>query len=225
MPQRGQHHPPSRSASLSPTPVHASGLTPRRPPRRSTRSPGCLRRLHEAARGIGAGHRRCSDRAASGSGPSAPADRPRGPWRPWQGLREQAGGAAGCVVRGPAGVAAVMKSTYTRWVLSATACGGVADQGAELLAGGGVERERDLRGVAGAEPVVVGRPRMVEPVHPGGPRGPVGPVGPAAAARASATRIAGTPEEPVGDHRGQEVARAGARPVGPVDVQAGPDRP
>ena len=49
--------------------------------------------------------------------------------------------------------------------------------------------------------------------------------GPApAASRASATRIAGTTEEPVGDHRGQQVARAGARvgvPGRPRDRRGG----
>src|SRR5512146_1618634 len=83
-------------------------------------------------------------------------------------LGEQGGGAAGGVVRRPARVAAgdeVQPSPVG--AVRDGLRGRVADQRTEFLAGRGVERERDLRRVAGAEAVVVGRVRVIEPVHPG----------------------------------------------------------
>src|SRR5205814_1032193 len=79
------------------------------------------------------------------------------------GVGEQGGGAAGGVVRRPAGVAAGDEvQPYPVGAVRDGLRGRVADQGAELLAGGGAEREWDLRRVAGAEAVVVGRLRVVE---------------------------------------------------------------
>src|SRR5436190_21572100 len=134
------------------------------------------------------------------------------------GVGEQGGGAAAGVVRRPAGVAA--GNEVQPYPVGAVRDGlprRVADQRTELLAAGGVERERDLRRVAGAEAVVAGWFRIVEPVHPGGPR-----PGSGSCLGHPDRRYA---EAPVGDHRGHQVARAGARPVAPVDLQAARRQP
>src|ERR1019366_7353675 len=87
--------------------------------------------------------------------------------------------------------------------------GRVTEARVQLVEHDGAEHEGDLGAVARSEPVVVLRLRAVETVHPGAGRSRRGP-----RFGHPDGRVA---EEPVADHGGQQVARAGVRPAGAVD--------
>src|ERR1022692_4422173 len=125
-------------------------------------------------------------------------------------LGEQGGGAAGSVVGRPARVAPG-DEVHPRPVdlIRDGLRGRATETRVQFFKGDGVEHERDLGAVARSEPVVVLRLRAVETVHPGAGRSRRGPRFGHPDGRDA--------EEPVADHGGQHVARAGVRPAGAVD--------
>src|ERR1017187_5625438 len=125
-------------------------------------------------------------------------------------LGEQGGGAAGGVVGRPARVAPG-DEVHPRPVdlIRDGLRGRATETRVQFFKGDGVEHERDLGAVARSEPVVVLRLRAVETVHPGAGRSRRGPRFGHPDGRDA--------EEPVADHGGQQVARAGVRPAGAVD--------
>src|ERR1017187_2314937 len=119
-------------------------------------------------------------------------------------LGEQGGGAAGSVVGRPARVAPG-DEVHPRPVdlIRDGLRGRATETRVQFFKGDGVEHERDLGAVARSEPVVVLRLRAVETVHPGAGRSRRGPRFGHPDGRDA--------EEPVADHGGQQVARAGVR--------------